>query len=258
MRLFRSVLAGCGFLFALCAYSQDAALTKDTIIRMAKAGLPEDVIVNKIKTDANAPKLSADDLIALKSAGVGDGVIRALVSTGSKADSPAASGASSATLANANDPMAAVHGIPQPASGLLGVPRRTEDIVFRKTKLADAKGKQADADLIFRGDARLMVLRVADRSIAEIPYGSIDKLSYDYSKHHRIKQGAVVMVASLGAGAVVMLTKSKDHWFTVDYHEGEVPRSVVLKLDKKEYKAVLRSAKDQTGKEIEFLKDAKL
>ena len=29
------------------------------------------------------------------------------------------------------------------------------------------------------------------------------------------------MIASLGAGGVVMLTKSKSHWFYVDYHEGE-------------------------------------
>jgi hypothetical protein len=36
----------------------------------------------------------------------------------------------------------------------------------------------------------------ADRSIAEIPYRSNDKLSYDYSKHHRIEQGGVVMIAS--------------------------------------------------------------
>ena len=50
------------------------------------------------------------------------------------------------------------------------------------------------------------------------------------------------MVASLGAGAVVMLPTFKDHWFTVDYHDGEAPKSVVLTLDKKEYKAVLRSA----------------
>jgi len=101
-------------------------------------------------------------------------------------------------------------------------------------------------------------VRVADRSLAEIAYGSVVRLSYDYSKHHRIKQGAVVMIASLGAGGVVMLTKSKDHWFTVDYRDGEVPKSIVLKLDKKEYKEVLRTARDQTGKEIEFLKDAKL
>jgi len=258
MKLSRNVLAGCGFLFAFCAYGQDAALTKDTIIQMAKAGLPEDVIVSKIKTEANLPKFSADDLISLKSAGVSDGVIRTLVSPSPKSDSPAASGTSSAALANANDPIAAVHGVRQSTSGSLAVTHRTGDIVFRKTKLADAKGKQADADLVFSGGARLMVLRVADRSIAEIPYGSIDKLTYDYSKHHLIKQGAVVMVASLGAGAVVMLTQSKDHWLTVDYHDGQVPNSITLKLDKTEYKEVLRLARDQTGKEIEFQKDAKL
>lgn len=153
---------------------------------------------------------------------------------------------------------AAVNCAAQSASGFLGVPSRTQDIAFRKTKLADAKGKQVDAELIFRGDTKSLVLRVAGRSIEEIPYGSIDQLSYDYSKHHRIAQGAVVMVASLGAGAIVMLTTSKEHWLTVDYHDGKAPKSVVLRLDKKEYKAVLRSAADQTGKEIEFLKDAKL
>lgn len=65
----------------------------------------------------------------------------------------------------------------------------------------------------------------------EIPYGCADKLTYNYSKHHRIKQGSVVIVASLGAGAFVMLTTSKDHWFTVDYHDGVIPKSLVLKND---------------------------
>jgi hypothetical protein len=248
MNRLQKVLACLGFLVAFCSYCQDAPLTTDTIIQMKKAGLPDDVIISKIKADGNRPKLSANDLIQLKSAGVSDGVIRELVGSAANSDLPAASGITSAP----------VHSAATYLSGLRRFRSRSGDIVFRKTKLADAKGRNADADLIFRGDARLMVLRVADRSIAEVPYGSIDKLSYDYSKHHRIKQGAVVMFASLGAGGVVMLTKSKDHWFTIDYHDGDVPKSVVLKLDKKEYKEVLRTAEDQTGKEIEFLKDAKL
>lgn len=66
------------------------------------------------------------------------------------------------------------------------------------------------------------------------------------------------MVASLGAGAVVMLTKSKSHYLEVDYRENAVPSSLVLRLEKKEYKEVLRTARSQTGKEIEFQKDAKL
>jgi len=245
MKTIRNVLACCGFLFASCAYSQDA-LTKDTIIQMSKAGLPEDVIVSKIKAEAQPPKLSTDDLISLKSAGVSDGVIRALVvGAGPKPDPPAANGTTTAAHTQA-------------ISSFRSGPIRIEDIVFRRTKLADAKGKEADANLIFRVDARLIELRVANRSVAEIPYGSVDKMSYDYTKHHRIKEGAVVMVASLGAGAIVMLTKSKSHYLEVDYHEGTAPSALVLRLDKKEYKEVLRTARDQTGKDIEFQKDAKL
>lgn len=153
---------------------------------------------------------------------------------------------------------AAVYGAAQSTSSYVAAPSRTQNIVYRGTKLADAKGKQTDADLIFKEDAKLMELRVAGRSFAEVPYGSIDKLTYDYSKQHRIKEGAVVMVASLGAGAVVMMTSSKSHWLTVNYHDAGGPRTLAMRLDKKEYKSVLRSAQNQTGKEIEFLKDAKL
>ncbi len=94
------VIAGFGFLFlflfASCAYCQDAPLTKDSIVQMVKAGLPEDVIISKIKAQANPPNFSADDLISLKAAGASDGVLRALVSPAPKPDPPAASAAPAA------------------------------------------------------------------------------------------------------------------------------------------------------------------
>jgi hypothetical protein len=95
----------CSFCFSLCAYSQDEPLTKDTIIQMVNAGLPEDVIVSKIRSEANPPKLSTDDLVSLKSAGVSDGVIRAMVSPSLKADPAAASGPAYIAPADPDDPM---------------------------------------------------------------------------------------------------------------------------------------------------------
>ena len=41
------------------------------------------------------------------------------------------------------------------------------------------------------------------------------------------------MVASLGAGAIVMLTKPKSHWLYIDFHEQNAPKSVVLRMDKR-------------------------
>jgi hypothetical protein len=132
-----------------------------------------------------------------------------------------------------------------------------DNAAFRNVKVADARGKQADASLIFNESNKAMVVRLADRDLVSIPYSDVDKLSYEYSKKHRITEGALVMVASLGAGAVVMLTTSKSHWLYVDYHQENATRSLVLRMDKKNYKKILDTAQAQTGKQVEFLGDAK-
>ena len=131
------------------------------------------------------------------------------------------------------------------------------DAAFSGVKLADAKGKQTDARLIFSDTNRTLIVKVADHDIVSVPYDQLDKFSYEYTKKHRITQGAVVMVASLGAGAIVMMTKSKSHWLYVNFHEQNIPKSVVLRMDKKEYKNIFDAVKTHTGKEVEFLGDAK-
>jgi len=123
--------------------------------------------------------------------------------------------------------------------------------------LADAKGKQAEARLIFSDDNKNLAVRVADRDVVTVPYDQLDKFSYEYTKKHRITQGAVVMIASLGAGAIVMLTKSKSHWLYIDYHEQNAPKSVVLRMDKNDYKKIFEAVKTHTGKEVQFLGDGK-
>jgi hypothetical protein len=124
-------------------------------------------------------------------------------------------------------------------------------------KLADAKGKQAEARLIFSDDNKNVAVHVADREVVTVPYDHLDKFSYEYTKKHRITQGAIVMVASLGAGAIVMLTKSKSHWLYIDYHEQSAAKSVVLRMDKNDYKNIFEAIKTHTNKEVEFLGDAK-
>lgn len=123
-------------------------------------------------------------------------------------------------------------------------------------KLADAKGKQADARLAFSDDNKNLSVHVADRDLVTVPYEQLDKFSYEYTKKHRITQGAVVMIASLGAGAIVMLTKSKSHWLYIDYHEQNIPKSVVLRMDKGDYKKIFGAVKAHTGKDVEMLGDA--
>jgi hypothetical protein len=130
-----------------------------------------------------------------------------------------------------------------------------EETAFRGVKVADAKGKQADASLIFSDNNKTVIVRVADRDFVTIPYDQLDKVSYEYTKKHRVTQGAIVMVASLGAGAIVMLTKSKSHWLYIDYHDQTAPRTVVLRMDKHEYKNIIAAVTTHTGKEVQFLGD---
>ena len=131
------------------------------------------------------------------------------------------------------------------------------DVVsFNKCKLADVKGKQADATLIFSDDAKNVQIRVSDRDLVTIPYENLDKFSYEFTKKHRITKGAIVMVASLGAGAMVMLTKSKSHWLYIDYREQNTSKSIVLRLDKSDYMKILEAVKAHTGKEVLMLGDS--
>src|SRR5713101_9313740 len=143
------------------------------------------------------------------------------------------------------------------AALVLGNLTIAEETAFNGVKLADAKGKQADARLIFSDNNKNLVVRVADRDFVTVPYDQLDKFSYEYTKKHRITQGAIVMVASLGAGAIVMLTKSKSHWLYIDFHEQNAPKTLVLRMDKKEYKNIFEAVKAHTGKEVQFLGEDK-
>ncbi len=107
MKLCRYAMAAVCFLswFSVCAYGQDEPFTKETIIQMVKAGLPEDVIVSRIRSEANPPKISNDDLLSLKAAGAGDEVIRALVTPSPEA-APLPSGRpANIQQADPDDPM---------------------------------------------------------------------------------------------------------------------------------------------------------
>lgn len=123
------------------------------------------------------------------------------------------------------------------------------DQYFQKTKIPDSKGNQTPVSLVFSDRKQTIEVRTAGQMLTEVPYSSIDGLLYEYTQKHRITQGAVVMVASIGAGAVVMLTKSKSHFLTVEYHEGTAPKELVLRLDKTEFRDILAAAKLQTRKD---------
>jgi len=77
-------------------------LTNDSVVKMVKAGLPDAVIIQKIRASERKFDTSADALIKLKGAGVPDKVIEAMV--GGPAAAPPSAAAPSHTGAAAGEP----------------------------------------------------------------------------------------------------------------------------------------------------------
>jgi hypothetical protein len=69
---------------------------------------------------------------------------------------------------------------PAPADNTTSKP--SPDATFRGVKVADAKGKQTDAQLIFSDSGSKLLVRVADRDFMSVPYDKLDKFSYEYTK----------------------------------------------------------------------------
>jgi len=84
-----------------------APLTNDSIIKMSKAGLGEEVILSSIKAQPGYFTTSADDLIALKAAGVTDKVIEAMITKAKPAAAPSKAPAKPAAAAPAPAPVKA-------------------------------------------------------------------------------------------------------------------------------------------------------
>jgi hypothetical protein len=94
------------FLLGCLAVGAQQTLNNDSIVKMTKAGLSDDVIVSTVNATAGKYDISADSLIALKEAGVGDKVISAIVAKASAdaSSQPAATSAAQPPAGAATTP----------------------------------------------------------------------------------------------------------------------------------------------------------
>jgi hypothetical protein len=91
-----------GTLIFVCASTLigQTALTNDAIVKMVKAGLAEDVILNMVNTQPAQFAVTPDAMIALKKDGVSDKVIAAMVAKGQPGAKPADSPAQASAAAD--------------------------------------------------------------------------------------------------------------------------------------------------------------
>jgi tetratricopeptide (TPR) repeat protein len=76
------------FLLLVANLSAAEVLTNDAVVTMVKAGLGEDVIISKIKISPAAFDLTTNAILKLKSDGVNEGIIQAMIEASVKAGSP--------------------------------------------------------------------------------------------------------------------------------------------------------------------------
>ena len=136
-----------------------------------------------------------------------------------------------------------------------------EEMSFRRVQVpTSVKGKhikQVKAVLAFSDEHQAIEVYPAKGNTVSIPYAEIDKFSYEYTQKHRIKAGLIVFVAiDMPAGVIIMFTKSRSHWLEIDYHEQEIPKAFVVRMDKKNYIRILDAVRSHTGKDAEVLGNA--
>jgi hypothetical protein len=133
------------------------------------------------------------------------------------------------------------------------------ETVFRDIQLPGGRGKLINATLEFSDQSKTIAVRVANGQLITIPYDAVEKLSYEYTKKHRIKQGIVLAVISpWSAGGIIAFTKSTSHWLDIEFRDQGVEKIVVIHLDKHDYQQVCQAAKEHIGKEVELLGQAKI
>ena len=115
-------------------------IDNDTIIRMAKAGLKDDVLLQTIQLQPGHYDTSPDDLIALRNAGVSDRVIAAMQAHAAGLNQRPGSAVEPSPLAPGIDEIGVYYKLPagSKAGGPTGewVPLKTERVTFRSSGAA--------------------------------------------------------------------------------------------------------------------------
>src|SRR5262249_25141589 len=101
-----------------------------------------------------------------------------------------------------------------------------EDVSFDKTKYSSVKQTRESPVILTITDSKILIMaKKKDKKNPvpdlEIPFSSIDSLTYEQSVRHRVSEGMGMMPISIATGAVIMSTKTKSHWLDIEYHEGD-------------------------------------
>jgi hypothetical protein len=183
-------------------------VTNDTILRMAKAGLNDDVLLQTIQLQPGRYDTSPDDLIALRKGGVSDRVIAAMQAhaAGLNIHPSAGSEASPTPLAPGIDEIGVYYKLPPGSKngGPTGewMPLKTERVVFRSSGAAknilthgiiskdmDGDVDGAKSDLVLPTGVQILIYAPNGTDASEYEFLRLEEHSKD--REFRVMTGGV-------------------------------------------------------------------
>jgi len=86
------------------------------------------------------------------------------------------------------------------------------------------------------------------RDVIVLPAAAVTEISYGQDVHRRVGAAIGVAVISLGAGALLALTKSKKHFVGLTWANGDQKGGFAMQCDKNDYRGILAGLEGVTGK----------
>ena len=108
------------------------------------------------------------------------------------------------------------------------------DVSFNRIKVPTPSGKRVKSVLTFSDtDQAVEVNPVKKGDPVKIPYAEISKFSYEYT-----------------------MQATRNYWLEIHYTHDQIPKTLVLHLDRRNYLRILDAIKAHTGKDAEVLGNA--
>jgi hypothetical protein len=129
-------------------------------------------------------------------------------------------------------------------------------VSFKKTHLLTVeRSKQSlvAVNLLVYDDKLVLTDHKTGADRLTVPFAGLQSMSYEMAKRHRVAEGAALMGLSMGAGAVLMFTKTKSHWIAIEYREADHKQTAVIQLHKDEYGPAIAALESKARQKIEIL-----
>jgi len=84
--------------------------------------------------------------------------------------------------------------------------------------------------------------------LATIPASAVTEISYGQDVHRRVGTAIGLAIISFGAGAFMLLAKSKKHYVGLTWANGDAKGGFAMQCDKNDYRGILAGLEGITGK----------